>query len=259
MLGGDAFSRELMCAVEAALCERGLGIRVIPAVPEGDLPFEIQDGRVDGVIGRFFGPVYGQIAKRVPAVNIDAHDEAADAYSLVPDYALGVYEATARLLRTGHKRIALLTEAPVSGDRGFWSVLAHGCLCALAEAGVSEPPIYCGRASLPAQGYAVGQRVFQGADPRPHAILGPDSALLGVYRAAAECGVRIPDDVSLIGVNNLPYGEFLHPPLTTIDVKVADMAREGTNILSECIKTGRKRKGLELTPVELVVRASARM
>jgi DNA-binding LacI/PurR family transcriptional regulator len=100
--------------------------------------------------------------------------------------------------------------------------------------------------------------LFASRSSTPDAIIGSDGAMLGLYRAAGERGIRIPDDVSVIGIDGLRHGEYLLPPLTTIDVQVAALARTAIRILTESVKAGISRQGLEVMPVVLRERASTR-
>jgi LacI family transcriptional regulator len=247
-------------AVERALCDRGLDIHVLALSPDGHLPPDIRQGKVDGIIGRMGGPIFQEAARRLPAVNLDVYDPEADAYSLMPDYAAGGQEIARRLLAAGHRRLALLTHAPQDETPMFWNAFARGCLRAFAQAGLPpNPDLFQGTAGLPSQGHAIGCRLFRDPASRPDAVVGPDGALLGVYRAAGECGVRIPEHVSLVGINNLPLDEYLWPPLASLDVGLPELAARAVSLLQDAIESGARRKGLELSPVSLRVRPSARL
>ena len=67
-----------------------------------------------------------------------------------------------------------------------------------------------------------------------------DSMAIGAYRAIAEKGLRVPEDVSVVGFDGLPLGSFLVPQLTTIAQPVRQMAHHGVDILLDCIERGGK-------------------
>jgi LacI family transcriptional regulator len=244
-----------------ALCERGLGIRIIPASPDGSVPIEIANKEVDGLISRFASPMVRLIATDLPTVMLDYNDPGVEGFAVIPDYATGFRDVMRRLFAVGHRSIALLANDPQGvGVHDFWVTFPAACIQAYRECGVPVPAgLYRGAADNPQKGYEIGRRIFQNRADVPDAIIGPDGAMLGLYRAAAECGVRIPGDVSVIGVNGLKHGEYLYPPLTTIDVQPAALSAAAVGILVDCIGTGTRRRGMELMPVVLRERASARI
>jgi LacI family transcriptional regulator len=259
--GRDPFSAELVNAVEGALRECSYRMRPIFASVEGSLPADIAAGEVDGVISRASAPILRQIAMKVPVVCVDFHDPSIEAYAFAPDYVAAIKEASARLLAAGHRRIGLLVDDPeVPEPIPFAVNLVKGCTEAYREAGLPVPrDLWRGGASDHKAGYEVGCRIFRDPASRPDALIGSDGAMLGLYRAAAERGVRIPGDVSVIGVNGLPFTEYLYPPLTTLDMDIPAIARKATALLTDCIASGERRRGHEITPVVLRERGSARL
>lgn len=261
LMHGDPFAFELLEAVEMALCERGLGIRIIPASPDGHIPAEIAHKEVDGVISRCGSPMVRAIAADIPTIMLDYHDPEVEGFAVIPDYAAGFRSIMRRLFAAGHRTVALLANDPqAAGVHDFWVTFPAACIQAYGEIGLPVPPDLCrGPADNPKSGYEIGCLIFSQKKTMPHAIIGPDGAMLGLYRAAAEYGVRIPEDVSVIGVNGLKHGEYLYPPLTTIDVQPAVLSAAAVGVLVDGIATGTRRRGMELMPVILRERASARI
>lgn len=260
LIQGDPFAFEILEAVEAALCERGLGIRIIPASPEGNIPVEIVNREVDGIISRFASPLVRRIATHLPTVMLDYQDPQVEGYAVIPGYAAGLRNVMNRLFAAGHRHIALLANDPQgSGLHDFWVTFPTACLQAYEAQGLPVPPgFFRGAADNPQKGYEIGCQIFANRETLPDAIIGPDGAMLGLYRAAAEYGVKIPAQVSVIGINGLRHGEYFYPPLTTLDVQPALLASTAVGILVECIGSGTNRQGVEIMPVILCERASAR-
>lgn len=261
LMQGDPFAFEILEAVEAALCERGLGIRIIPASLDGHIPAEIANKEVDGVISRFVSPLVRQIAAHMPTVMLDYQDPMVEGYAVIPNYAAGFQDVMNRLFSAGHRNIALLSDDPrMAALHNFWATFPATCMQAYEARGIPMPPDLCrGAADNPQKGHEIGSRIFADRGAIPDAIIGPDGAMLGLYRAAAERGIRIPGDVSIIGVNGLKHGEYLYPPLTTIDVQPAALCAAAVGILVDCIGSGARRQGVEIMPVILRERASARI
>ncbi|MFF4623235.1 LacI family DNA-binding transcriptional regulator [Nonomuraea jabiensis] len=136
-------------------------------------------------------------------------------------------QATEHLLGLGHAtvwHVAGPHRWPAARDR------ARGWREALAAAGAPEPPAPEGDWS-PASGYAAG-RVLA-ADPRVTAVfVANDDMAIGVLRALAEAGRAVPDEVSVVGMDDIPAAAYLSPPLTTIRQDFEAIARHGLALLA---------------------------
>lgn len=257
----DLFSFEIVMAVEGALRERGFGMRFVCASPAGGLPQAVGSGEVDGVIALGKSPLVERIAAHLPTVSMDAYNLHMDAlFSLVPDYRSGAHAATARLLDAGYRRLAVLIDPPSSPESlAYRAQVAAGCRLAYEERGQPVPThLFAGSGSVYADGYRLGCALFATAKTRPDALIGSDGAMLGVYRAAAEHGLRIPDDLGIIGIDGLGQDDYLSPPLTSVDVGIVELARLAAGTVIDSVVKGVKRRGLEVTPVRLIERASVR-
>ncbi len=257
------FSMELAAAVERALRERGFGMRLL-GVNQGGLAPAINPAEVDGVITRcgFAGSGLTAGFGALPTVVLDEVLPAgAPGFCLAPDYQSGVREAAGRLLAAGHRRLAALTGAPSPArPMAFASQIVNGCRQAYAAAGRQPPArLHFGLAAFPAEGYCQALKILQNAAERPDAIFAPCGAMLGVYRAASECGLRIPDDLSLVGIDGLSQDEYLVPALAAVDIQLDQFARRAAAILLDDIQERRPRRGLEITPTVFRARGSARL
>ncbi|WP_431924276.1 LacI family DNA-binding transcriptional regulator [Nonomuraea jabiensis] len=136
-------------------------------------------------------------------------------------------QATEHLLGLGHAtvwHVAGPHRWPAARDR------ARGWREALAAAGAPEPPAQEGDWT-PASGYAAG-RVLA-ADPRVTAVfVANDDMAIGVLRALAEAGRAVPDEVSVVGMDDIPAAAYLSPPLTTIRQDFEAIARHGLALLA---------------------------
>ena len=79
----------------------------------------------------------------------------------------------------------------------------------------------------------------------------------GAIRAMAECGKRVPEDVSVIGMDGLPIGDYLVPQLTTVGQSVSAMANRSVEILLRAMEDGEKAQH-ETIPFRIYRRESAR-
>ncbi|MFG6197048.1 LacI family DNA-binding transcriptional regulator [Nonomuraea sp. JJY05] len=160
-------------------------------------------------------------------------------------------QATEHLLGLGHA-----TVWHVAGPHRWWAARdrARGWREALAAAGAPEPPAPEGDWS-PASGYAAG-RVLA-ADPRVTAVfVANDDMAIGVLRALAEAGRPVPDEVSVVGMDDIPAAAYLSPPLTTIRQDFEAIARHGLALLAAEIERRPGEPALGDRPAHLVVRRS---
>lgn len=165
----------------------------------------------------------------------------------------GGHAATRHLLDLGHRRIAM-----VGGpEHPFCQARQAGYVTALAEAEVPMEPDLVVRTPLTREdGYAAACELLSRPD-RPTAVFAAnDLQAIGVYQAARERGLRIPEELSVVGFDDLPVVSWLDPPLTTVHQPLADMAVTATEL---ALALGRgeqvSRAGLELA-TSLTVRES---
>jgi DNA-binding LacI/PurR family transcriptional regulator len=136
--------------------------------------------------------------------------------------------ATRHLIELGHRRIAM-----ISGSDRILCCRARldGYHAALEAAGLPTDPALVVRAELTREdGRAAAATLLAGPD-RPSAIFtANDLQALGVYLAAREAGLRIPEDLSVVGFDDLPVVAWVDPPLTTVHQPLTEMAIAATEL-----------------------------
>lgn len=173
----------------------------------------------------------GQLESRsIPYVLVDTAGENVSGVPTVgsANWAGGL-AATRHLLALGHRRIAMITGPD---DVLCSRARVDGYRSALEEAGVAIDPalirygdFYVGG------GYDHGRELLTRAEPPTAIFAGSDYQALGVLRAARELGLHVPDDLSVVGYDNLPVAEWNAPTLTTIDQPLAEMAATATRMV----------------------------
>jgi DNA-binding LacI/PurR family transcriptional regulator len=160
--------------------------------------------------------------------------------------------ATRYLLSLGHR-----TVYHVAGQASCLDAQERidGWRQALREAGAPEPAVLGGDWSS-ASGYEMGCRLTMNPDVTA-IFCGNDPMALGVMRALAERGLRVPDDVSIVGFDDVPEAGFYLPPLTTVRQDFGEVGRQALSALVDRM-TGAIPAGprIRVAP-ELIVRASA--
>lgn len=202
-------------------------------------------------------PAQHQLLDRrsIPYVVIDTDGEPpADVPSVGSDNWNGGLVATRHLLSLGHRRVAAITGP---SDMLCSRARVDGFRSAHEEAGVTFDPglVRTGNFYVEA-GYKHGLDLLSRPE-RPTAIFaGSDMQALGVLRAARELGLRVPDELSVVGYDDLPLASWVGPALTTVRQPLAEMGAAATRILFDLI-AGRAPQVRRLSlATELVVRES---
>ncbi len=175
----------------------------------------------------------------------------ASACEIVVDPAMvdGSGLAVRHLLDLGHRTVHHISGPP------RWRVSdlrRSGWRQALEAAGAPVPPVLVGDWTA-RSGYEAGQRLA--ADPDVTAVFAAnDQMALGLMRALRQAGRRVPQDVSVVGFDDIPEAEFLTPALTTLRQDLLGIAAYGVGLLVEAIENPGPRRRTELVPLDLVLR-----
>ncbi|WP_270071330.1 LacI family DNA-binding transcriptional regulator [Streptomonospora mangrovi] len=165
-----------------------------------------------------------------PVVAVEG-GEAPDVPMVCVDQVGGGYLATRHLLDLGHR-----TVHHIGGPRDWLEAEGRieGWRRALEEAGAEIPEPHFGD-WRPRSGYDIGVRLA--ADPAITAVfVANDQMALGTLRALAEAGVRVPEDVSVVGFDDIPESAFFTPPLTTVAQDFTEVGRRGIGLLIDLLE-----------------------
>jgi LacI family transcriptional regulator len=194
-------------------------------------------------------------AQDVPCVLIDRNVEAFECSKVFSDNSQGGYLGMKYLLDLGHRDIRVI--APFD----FAHPVRHrirGIRDALAEYGIPEPPDMVSMSDDPSFEMGINAGVaFAQMDPRPTAIFAlTDVTAIGVMRGLAGMGLRVPEDISVMGYDNIPLSEYVLPSLTTVAQPIAAMGKKAVEVLLEHIKNPETVADKAVLPSELIVRES---
>jgi LacI family transcriptional regulator len=166
----------------------------------------------------------------------------------------GGLAATEHLLNFGHRRIAA-----IAGPEDYLCSRARidGYRSALERAGIGYDPALVRHGDFYHEGgFRCGGELLDLAE-RPTAIFaGSDQQALGVYEAARQRGLRIPQDLSVVGFDDLPVARWVSPPLTTVRQPLAEMGRAAAQMLGEIIEDRPLRSRRVELSTELIMRES---
>ncbi|WP_410216994.1 LacI family DNA-binding transcriptional regulator [Paracoccus sp. (in: a-proteobacteria)] len=196
-------------------------------------------------------------ASGLPAIIVNGMDRRMLIPSVSPDYCFGGWAATRHLIDLGHREIVHVTH----GYRESIRRQLEGFCDALAEAGiVYDPDIQLLDLGSPArfgiEARGVVEEYLKRCSRRPTAfVCVSDAVALGAVQAIQNCGLSVPDDISVVGFDGLPIGAHSFSSLTSMHVDQRHLGTNAIDILIEFAANGGPVRRIGLG-VELVVRQS---
>jgi LacI family transcriptional regulator len=196
----------------------------------------LQEKRIDGLIVASAGDdaVLAQALAdaREPLVVVDRNIEGLAADLVQIDHEKGAYLATRHLLELGHVKIGCIT-GPVA--TAVSAMRVHGFIRAMAERGIEIAPGAIVESDFSGTGgYRAASQLFDAV--MPSAIFaGNDMMGIGALRAAAERGINVPQDCSIIGFDDIELGRFTYPALSTVGQSVRALGEMAAQTLIERI------------------------
>jgi LacI family repressor for deo operon, udp, cdd, tsx, nupC, and nupG len=258
----DPFIAEVVSGLEEVASARGYPL--ILATSQGDPAREVkmvqtfEDRRVDGVVltgGSRLGPIHVPIlaGMNIPVVVMNGQGTAHFAHSIVVDNVAAGHSVVRFLAQLGHRRIAYI------GDR-------FGCASNDArQAGYREgllayglpyqPELVLVGDVQPESGMAAMEQLLMLPEPPTAVFCYDDLTALGALRAITRRHLRVPEDISVVGFDDLLIAQYTQPPLTTIRQPTRVMGRLAAETLLQLL-AGKPAPETRRLPTELIVRES---
>lgn len=248
--------------IEAAIAETEYDLIVynVESVDKRDDTFKrvSRPERIDGLIVISLSPsdddVDRFLTSGVPTVLMDARHP--DLNHVVVDDVEGGYMATQHLLELGHGRIAFVGDAYPNPFNFTSSHHRHvGYRMALDEAGIDRRPEYSvtgehGRDVA----WELAHQLLSLEEPPTAVVASSDIQAMGVLEAARERALSVPDDLSVVGYDDIEIAEYLN--LTTIHQPLFESGWRATHLLFQVIKDGEAEPICDEQPIRLVVRGT---
>jgi LacI family transcriptional regulator len=187
---------------------------------------------------------------KVPVVTLDPSVQAAAKLPTIGAANwLGARLATKHLIALGHRRIAVITGS--KGGLLCSRARLDGYRAALEEAGIAEDPTLVEHGEFEYRsGVAAARQLITRVDPPTAIFAFSDHLALGVYEAARASGLSIPDQLSVVGFDDLPAARWASPPLTTVRQPLEEMGGLAARMILNLVR----RKPLESPRMELSTR-----
>ncbi len=255
----DPYFARLIQGISAASNEAGTTLSLFLFQNEAEeaelYPRVVTSGFLDGMIitaTRMADPLLARVSGGVvPVVSIGRPDVDGVSYIDADNHG-GALRAAAHLANLGHERIGLLG-APVTTTAGVDRL--NGFVEGLALSGRAlHPSLRVDGDFSEASGYDAMARLLE---QEPDAVfVASDTMAMGALRAVRERGLRIPQDLALVGFDDMPASKTSVPALTTVRQPVADTGARAVEMLNQLISGEASAPIVEIMPVELVVRGS---
>jgi LacI family xylobiose transport system transcriptional regulator len=232
------WSMELIDGVGAVAKQHGLSVVLTVSgsrhAPDPDWIEGVMRRRPAGVVLVFsdLAPEYRERlrSRAIPFVIVDpAGDPSPDAPSVGSANWSGGLAATRHLIELGHRRIAAIT-----GPEDMMCSLARvdGYRSAMNSAGLPIDPAWIRFGDFHVSGGRDRARELLASPDRPTAIFaGSDMQALGVMEAARELGIRVPEELSIVGYDDIPLARWLTPRLTTVHQPLRRMGEEAARLV----------------------------
>lgn len=165
--------------------------------------------------------------------------------------------ATDYLISLGHRRIAYIGDPDSRFDGYLQSLRQHGIAFDQTLAPRYAVPEATGQAlNSPEDGWQDGLRLFDLPEPPTAIFAASDEVAIGVLRAARERGLHVPQDVSVVGLDDIELASYTSPPLTTIHVPKNDMAQVAVRTLIDRVAQPNGISVNMVVPTRLIARES---
>lgn len=261
----DSYAALVLAGVESYLLQEGYVYLVASHQSRPDLRDEylqlLRDRSVEGFI-----LVNTMLATppRLPTVSVSGHQQLPGVTNVVVDHGVAAELALSHLIDLGHRRIALFKGQPASADTADrW----HGILDAAERLGLTVPPeltLQLGGEGEGAfaperaheEGYACGRRLLDLGVEFTAVFAFDDVSAIGAIRAFRDAGLRVPEDVSVVGFDDIPNAAFHNPKLTTVRQPLRQMGEAAGRILVERLAGRDEFPDFVTIEPELVIRAS---
>ena len=257
----DPFIAEVVGVVEEVANNNGYSVLLANSNADPDREMKavrtMHEQRVDGVmvmasrVGALYIPLLAQL--NVPVVLIDNQYPEDFVHSILIDNVAGARDATAHLITQGHRHIAYIGDrygyqSETERFRGYCQAMVGGDVPALPELITKGD----GKAE---GGITAMEELLSLPKPPTGVFCYNDMTALGALHTIHSHGLRVPDDISVVGFDDISFASFSNPPLTTIRQPREQMGRRAVEILLDLF-AGRKPQENITVRGDLIIRAS---
>jgi LacI family transcriptional regulator len=195
------------------------------------------------------------VAERVPTVLVNRAEKEVRLSAVVSDEMLGMQLSVDHLVELGHRKIGHLG-GPGEHSTGF--LRRQGFMQAITSHGLSLAQNPCELATTYTReaGAEAARRLLKAHPEITGIVAGNDLLALGAYDVLREEGLECPRDLSIVGHNDMPLVDMVHPSLTTIRISHKEMGRQAADLLQQAMETLDSPARNVVLPPKLIIRNS---
>jgi LacI family transcriptional regulator len=261
----NMFASKILHGVENVVNEQGSSVIVCNTASNGEKTMKylqvLHEKRIDGVI--FVSEVItDEYYKMLESMNIPIVLISTESYRYSLPYVKvndrhAAYTATEYLIQKGHRKIGMISgnkNDMIAGQPridGYKEALLHNGI------DIKENYIVSCKGFGFKDGFYILPRLLHQAPDITAIFAASDEMAMGVISAAYKLGIKIPDDISIIGYDNLPLAEMAIPPLTTVAQPLEEMGEMAASMLFEMMDTGRTVES-RIMPHQIIERETVR-
>ena len=196
----------------------------------------------------------GLIQAGIPVVALDAAKTGRGRSSVSIDYRTGIAQAVDHLYVSGHRRVAILRGPSriVSASR-----YAEQLEASIADYGMTLVASVEASNNQPDDGAQAATALLEGKRPPTALLCGNDLSAMGALGAAAHLGLRVPDDLSVIGSDDIAMASYCHPALSTVRIPRDAMGHEAFRLLESMAGATLRRGAEACIATSFIARASS--
>ena len=258
----DMFLLQVLQGLDVYLSRHRYHILFCPVDPENARDGYAQlvyEGHVDGIVlsgPQLEEPEAVELYKRNLPIVLTGRLPGYDVPYVDADNYQGAQLATGHLIELGHQRIGLITNAPLTyiasreRYRGYQDAL-------LAADLIYDPALVREGSFTGDSGFKAMNLLLDRPDPPSAVFVASDVVAFGAMQAAKERGLRIPEDIALVGFDDVSFAQYMEPALTTVRLPAYELGWNAGQLAMALI--GQKEPGPlnQLLPTELIVRRSS--
>lgn len=249
----NPFYSEVINGLEFALRSRGYNLILMGVLSDAPDLVSFVRWQVDGlvVLGGYDGELLNAIERlSCPTIALDTQSSSDNIVNVDLDDENAIKQAVDHLVSFGHEKIAFVGGALNSG--GVIERRLRGFESAMFEAGLSVDPklVHCGFVA-----FEYGQQCSQALsnDNCTAVVCTADVLALGVIHGLTERGLRVPEDKSVVGFDDLPVASMVYPSLTTVSQGLAARGRLSGDLIVDLVE-GQDSQRKIVSPTELICR-----
>ncbi|OPH59969.1 LacI family transcriptional regulator [Paenibacillus ferrarius] len=261
----SSFSSDILHGIEEIAQEKGFSVIVCNTAEEGKRTMKylqvLREKQVDGIVftSEVLKDEYFQAIKemRVPVILVNTMSQKHMIPYVKVDDHQAAYHATDYLIQKGHREIAMISGS--TKDRIAGLPRLEGYRQALADNGIEyiESRVANGDFNLEG-GTEAMKKLLAEAPPFTALFAASDEMAIGAMNVAMERGLKIPDDLSIIGYDDLKFARMVYPPLTTIHQPLTMMGRMASEKLIALIEEDSTQVSSSIVSHHLVERQTVR-